>query len=185
VHVFQGDQVAGYAPLPQPVSQPYVAAGPVADPMVRATQSELIRLGYLHDTATAHRAEDPQRHQQFESASGLPVDGSPSSSLLARLQQLRPAVRLRLRPPLRRKHWVQPANAHRLRCQHLSGLRRPNRFNRSGPMTWLIAPGSFISTDEATAKLLAIRTRAMTSSVKCVRHSNGSAGDARCWCSGC
>jgi uncharacterized protein YcfJ len=109
----KGDQVAGYAPLPQPVSQPYVAAGPVADPMVRATQSELIRLGYLHDTADGFIGPKTRNGiSSFESASGLPVDGSPSSSLLARLQATptgsAPAPAPTASAP---SNWVQPANA--------------------------------------------------------------------------
>jgi len=107
----KGNQVAGYAPLPQPASQPYVAAAPVADPMVRATQSELIRLGYLHDNADGFIGPKTRSAiSTFESANGLPVDGSPSSSLLARLQAT-PSMSAPAPTASAPSNWVQPANA--------------------------------------------------------------------------
>ncbi len=81
----KGEQVPGFAPLAPPPPPPPTAAGP--DSMVRATQAELIRLGYLQGTADGYMG--PRTHgaiASFEQANALPVDGSPSPSLLARLQ---------------------------------------------------------------------------------------------------
>lgn len=82
----KGDQVPGFAPR-------YNAApggsGPVAqaDPMVRATQSELIRLGYLQGGADGFIGPKTRSAiSSFEGSNGLPVDGAPSPTLLARLQ---------------------------------------------------------------------------------------------------
>jgi hypothetical protein len=80
----KGEQVPGFAPLAPPPPPP-TAGGP--DSLVRATQSELIRLGYLQGAADGYMG--PRTHgaiASFEQASGLPADGSPSPSLLARLQ---------------------------------------------------------------------------------------------------
>ncbi len=71
---------AGYAPAPAAR-----AAGP--DPMVRATQSELIRLGYMQGPPDGLMgAETRGAIVQYEQYQGLPADGVPSQSLLARLQ---------------------------------------------------------------------------------------------------
>ena len=108
----KGHQVAGYAPLPQPASAPYApTAAAVPDPMVRATQSELIRLGYLHDSADGFIGPRTRSAiSTFESANGLPVDGSPSSSLLARLQAT-PSTSAPAPTASAPSSWVQPASA--------------------------------------------------------------------------
>ena len=85
----KGEQVPGFAPLPPPVvyNIPSSAPAAVADPLVRATQSELIRLGYLRDNADGFMG--PKTHAaiaNFEQANGLPPDGTPSPRLLATLQ---------------------------------------------------------------------------------------------------
>ena len=84
----KGEQVAGYQ---QYVPAPAVMgnAGPAGpDPaLVRATQGELIRLGYL--TGGADGAMGPKTSaaiRSYEQANGMPVDGYPSERLLARLQ---------------------------------------------------------------------------------------------------
>ena len=75
-----GAQQAGYAPAP--VAH---AAGP--DPMVRATQSELIRLGYMQGPADGLMGSATRGAiVQYEQYQGLPADGLPSQSLLSRLQ---------------------------------------------------------------------------------------------------
>jgi peptidoglycan hydrolase-like protein with peptidoglycan-binding domain len=77
----RGEQVPGFAPN--------VAAGggAPADPMVRATQNKLIRLGYLRGGADGYIGEKTRSAiAAFEQGSGLPADGSPSPQLLARLQ---------------------------------------------------------------------------------------------------
>jgi peptidoglycan hydrolase-like protein with peptidoglycan-binding domain len=60
---------------------------PAADPMVRATQQELVRLGYL--SGGADGVAGPMTRSaisRFQTAQGLPATGQPSSGLLARLQ---------------------------------------------------------------------------------------------------
>ena len=86
----QGEQVPGFAPqvsyAPSAMPAPAAAAA-VPDPLVRATQSELVRLGYLHDSADGFMGPKTRSAiANFEQANGLPADGSPSPRLLAMLQ---------------------------------------------------------------------------------------------------
>jgi Putative peptidoglycan binding domain len=83
----KGEMVPGYGPMmvqPPPPPSPY---GP--DPnLTRAVQAQLMRLGYLRG-GVADGVAGPQTAtaiSQYESVSGLPVDGMPSPPLLARLQ---------------------------------------------------------------------------------------------------
>jgi uncharacterized protein YcfJ len=79
----KGEQVPGYAPVAVAAPAPVAAA----DPMVRSTQAELIRLGYLHDTADGYMGPKTRNAiSSFEQSSGLPADGRPSPTLLARMQ---------------------------------------------------------------------------------------------------
>jgi hypothetical protein len=80
----KGEQVPGYAPP----SVAYVpSAGPAPDPLIRATQSELIRLGYMRGTADGYTGPKTRGAiSSYEQANGLPVDGGASSRLLAKLQ---------------------------------------------------------------------------------------------------
>jgi hypothetical protein len=79
----KGEQVPGYAP----VQTAYVASGPAPDPLIRATQRELIRLGYLQGAADGFSGPRTRGAiSSYEQANGMPVDGSSSSRLLARLQ---------------------------------------------------------------------------------------------------
>ena len=79
----KGEQVPGFAPLTPPPSAPVAQA----DPMVRATQAELIRLGYLNGSADGFMGPRTRSAiSGYEQANGLPVDGRASSNLLARLQ---------------------------------------------------------------------------------------------------
>ncbi len=82
----KGNNVPGFAPQTVAYDIPRAAAA-VPDPMVRSTQAELGRLGYLHSGADGFMG--PQTHRaisSFEAASGLPVDGAPSRMVLAKLQ---------------------------------------------------------------------------------------------------
>ncbi len=81
----KGDQVPGYAPVAS-APQPGYSGGP--DPaLVRSVQSELIRLRYLNDVADgAAGPHTVSAIRGFERATGLPVDGTPTEALLARLQ---------------------------------------------------------------------------------------------------
>jgi hypothetical protein len=79
----KGEAVPGYAP----VATAYAPSGPAADPLVRSTQSELIRLGYLRGSADGFSGPKTRNAiSAYEQANGLPVNGSASSRLLARLQ---------------------------------------------------------------------------------------------------
>jgi hypothetical protein len=81
----KGEQVPGYAPIASAPAPVHVMSGP--DPMVRATQMELIRLHYLNGGADgAFGPMTSNAIRSFEQVSGLPVDGSVSPRLLARLQ---------------------------------------------------------------------------------------------------
>jgi peptidoglycan hydrolase-like protein with peptidoglycan-binding domain len=58
--------------------------------MTRAVQVQLMRLGYLRggvaDGVAGPQTASAISQYQYESVSGLPVDGMPSPPLLARLQ---------------------------------------------------------------------------------------------------
>lgn len=78
----KGEQVPGFAPVA--VAAPMPSA---ADPLVRSSQIELVRLGYLHGGADGYIGPKTRSAiSGFEQSHGLPVDGAPSSGLLARLQ---------------------------------------------------------------------------------------------------
>jgi hypothetical protein len=82
----KGDQVPGYAPRPSYASGPasYSAA---PDPLVRSTQSELIRLGFMNSGADGVSGPATRSAiSRFEQSQGMPADGTPSSPLLARMQ---------------------------------------------------------------------------------------------------
>jgi hypothetical protein len=79
----KGELVPGYAP----VRAAYVSSGPAPDPLIRATQTELIRLGYLQGAADGYTGPKTRGAiSAYEQANGLPVDSSSSSRLLAKLQ---------------------------------------------------------------------------------------------------
>jgi putative peptidoglycan binding protein len=84
----KGEMVPGYGPMmvQSPSPPPY---GYDMD-LTRAVQVQLMRLGYMRGPADG--ISGPQTStaiSQFESISGLPVDGMPSPPLLARLQATR------------------------------------------------------------------------------------------------
>jgi hypothetical protein len=82
----KGDQVPGFAPNVAGGQMRGIAAV-APDPLVRSTQNELIRLGYLRDAADGYMGERTRSAiATFEQGNGLPQDGSPSPQLLARLQ---------------------------------------------------------------------------------------------------
>ena len=79
----KGEQVPGFAP--QPVAMAVPSATP--DPLVRSTQGELIRLGYLKGGADGFIGPKTRSAiSGYELANGMPADGSPSSRLLAKMQ---------------------------------------------------------------------------------------------------
>jgi len=80
----KGNMVPGYGPMMVNAPPP---PGPPDMSLTAAVQQQLNRLGYLHGPADG--VAGPQTASaisQFESVSGLPVDGMPSPPLLARLQ---------------------------------------------------------------------------------------------------
>jgi hypothetical protein len=80
----KGEMVPGYGPMMVQSPPPPSASG--VD-LTRAVQVQLIRLGYMRWPADG--VAGPQTAtaiSQYESVSGLPVDGYPSPQLLARLQ---------------------------------------------------------------------------------------------------
>jgi hypothetical protein len=81
----KGEMVPGYGPM-MVQSPPPSSYGAEVD-LTRAVQVQLIRLGYMRGAADG--VAGPQTAtaiSQYESVSGLPVDGYPSPPLLARLQ---------------------------------------------------------------------------------------------------
>lgn len=105
----KGEMVPGFAPLaaeapPMPPPPPVA----MADPLVRATQSELIRLGYLRDSADGFMGPKTRNAiALFQQANGLSPDGNPSPRLLATLQ----ATPNSAPPVAAAPGWVAPAGA--------------------------------------------------------------------------
>jgi hypothetical protein len=85
----KGNQVPGWAPQasyapPVMQSQPVV----MADPLVRATQEQLIRLGFLQSGADGVMGPRTRNAiSMFQQAKGFPVTGETSPQLLASMQQ--------------------------------------------------------------------------------------------------
>ena len=80
----KGNMVPGFGPMMVQSPPPPPFAGP---DLTRAVQTQLIRLGYMHGPADGVVGPNTATAiSQFQGVSGLPVDGSPSSPLLARLQ---------------------------------------------------------------------------------------------------
>ena len=81
----KGNMVPGYGPMM--VNAPPPPPPPPSGNLTYAVQTQLNRLGYLRSPPDG--VSGPQTSNaisQFESVSGLPVDGVPSPQLLARLQ---------------------------------------------------------------------------------------------------
>jgi hypothetical protein len=97
----KGEQVPGFARVA--ASAPLMGA---PDPLIRATQSELIRLGFLNGAADGYAGPRTRGAiSGFEQSNGLPVDGSSSPRLLARLQATPTSGAATASPP---GNWVQP-----------------------------------------------------------------------------
>ncbi len=83
----KGELVPGFAPVVSYAPSYAPAPVAVADPLVRATQSELIRLGYLRDSADGFMGPKTRNAiASFQQSNGMPADGAPSQRLLALLQ---------------------------------------------------------------------------------------------------
>jgi hypothetical protein len=108
--IARGEQVPGYGPAgydPVRFAEPAPMAAPLPqpDPLVRATQTGLVRLGYLGDAADGFAG--PKTHaaiSAYQQANAWPVDGAPSPRLLARLQATPTAAAAP-------GGWVAPASA--------------------------------------------------------------------------
>jgi hypothetical protein len=105
----KGEQVPGFAPAVATASAPAA----VPDPLVRSTQRELIRLGYLKDTADGFIGPKTRSAiSNFEQAAGLAVVGSPSPMVLARLQSTPTNPPAALGPTATApSNWVAPTGA--------------------------------------------------------------------------
>jgi hypothetical protein len=105
----KGEQVPGFAPTrvayaPVPVAAP--------DPLLRATQSELIRLGYLQGSADGYNGPKTRAAiSGFEQTNGLPVDGSSSPRLLAKLQATPTSAVAAAPAASSSSAWVAPAGS--------------------------------------------------------------------------
>ncbi len=80
----RGNQVPGFAP---PTAAPSAGPAAASGSLTQSVQAQLIRLGYLQGPADG--VAGPQTSAaigNFQRAVGLPVDGTPSPALLARLQ---------------------------------------------------------------------------------------------------
>jgi hypothetical protein len=111
----KGEQVPGFAPM-------VADRGPgvAADPLVRSTQGELIRLGYLRGSADGFMGEKTRTAiSAFEQGSGLPPDGTPSPTLLARLQST--AAGSSSATASASSNWVAPASSSRAATPAASG----------------------------------------------------------------
>ncbi len=102
----KGEQVPGFAPRSTYSGGPAPTAE--ADPLVRSTQSELIRLGYLQGGADGVMGPKTRSAiSSYQQSQGLPADGAPSQALVARLQAT-PANATASAPT----NWVAPAGAN-------------------------------------------------------------------------
>jgi hypothetical protein len=100
----RGEQVPGFAPARVAMSAPMMAP---PDPLIRATQSELIRLGFLNGAADGYTGPKTRAAiSGYEQSNGLPVDGSSSPRLLAKLQATTTSVASA--PTSSPSAWVQP-----------------------------------------------------------------------------
>jgi len=80
----KGELVPGFGAAPVAYS---AAPAATPNPLVRATQNELIRLGYLHDVADGFSGPRTRAAiSSFQTSNGLPADGATSQRLLAKLQ---------------------------------------------------------------------------------------------------
>jgi Putative peptidoglycan binding domain len=83
----KGNMVPGYGPMM--VNAPPPPPPPPGANLTYAVQTQLNRLGYLRSPPDG--VSGPQTSaaiSQFQSVTGMPVDGVPSAQLLARLQAM-------------------------------------------------------------------------------------------------
>jgi hypothetical protein len=103
--VTKGESVAGYAAAASPAGSAERAA---PDPVIKAAQAELIRLGYLRGSADGYSG--PRTRSAivaFEKANGLPANGSASPRLLAKMQAT-PTSAPAAAPAATPANWVAP-----------------------------------------------------------------------------
>jgi hypothetical protein len=121
---FPPHQVAAAAPAPPPpqpapAAAPHVPAtsssAPAPDPaLVRSTQTELVRLGYLVESPDGVMGSSTRGAiQKYQQATGLPANGVPSADLLARMQASpssppATATAPSAPAPAQSAHWVAP-----------------------------------------------------------------------------
>jgi Putative peptidoglycan binding domain len=139
--IARGEQVPGYGPMRYAEPGPMAAPLPEPDPLVRATQTELIRLGYLGGGADGFAGPKTRTAiSAYEQANGLPVNGTASPRLLARLQ----ATPMAAAAP---GGWVAPAAAP-------ATAAAPPPAAASAPGGWVspaVPAAAPVSTDAAAA----------------------------------
>jgi hypothetical protein len=133
----KGELVPGFAPVGGATA--YGGSAPAADPTVRATQVELNRLGYLHAAADGVAGGRTRTAiSSFEQANGLPVDGTESSSLLAKLQATPShAAAVTASAP---SGWVAPTSASSGWVAPAGSSATPTATNVAAPGTGWVAP---------------------------------------------
>jgi Putative peptidoglycan binding domain len=139
--IAKGEQVPGYSSVRYAQPGPMAARLPEPDPLVRATQTELIRLGYLRgDTDGLAGPKTRTAISAYEHASGVPSDGTASPRLLARMQATPTAAAAP-------DNWVAPAAVP-------AAAAAPSPAAASAPVGWVspTAPAAApISTDAGAA----------------------------------
>jgi hypothetical protein len=106
----KGEQVPGFAPVMATTSAG--PGGPAPDPLVRSSQAELIRLGYLHGPADGYMGPRTRAAiAAYEQSHALPADGSPSPGLLARMQSTPTGAATATASAPSTSGWVAPAGS--------------------------------------------------------------------------
>jgi hypothetical protein len=108
----KGEQVPGFVPIAAAAAPPPPPMA-AADPLVRSSQVELIRLGYLHDTADGYIGSRTRAAiSSFQQSHGMPVTGTPSPTLLAQMQSTpTSATAAATATASAPSNWVAPATA--------------------------------------------------------------------------
>jgi Putative peptidoglycan binding domain len=108
----RNDLVPGYAPVVAYAAPTSASVAAPPDPLVRSTQSELIRLGYMRGGADGYAGQRTHAAiSEFEQANGMPPDGTASSHLLARLQSTPASAPNTTASASAPANWVAPTTA--------------------------------------------------------------------------
>jgi peptidoglycan hydrolase-like protein with peptidoglycan-binding domain len=108
----KGEQVPGFTPVPMAPTTSSSDA-PAPSPLIRSTQRELIRLGYLNDVADGYTGPKTRSAiANYQQSIGMSPDGEASSRLLAKLQATPSggATATASAPSSHVSDWVAPAS---------------------------------------------------------------------------